>query len=200
MKKQKVFRSHIITVVEGRFLLLFSLYPIGVMLRAIVKLVIIDQIKTGILRIGETLLFLIGFLGCCFCFYFLCKMFWQISWGILIITEEEIIWKCLFCKSIKLKINEIKFTKICEFSEGNALKDIKVYSCSYEYLLLSTEPLPNKRIDKIRSKGNLIRFMISDKLCDVLGEVLPNGGTFRAISRKRGKRKSFWENIKETFK
>ena len=201
LKKQKVFRSHIIAVVGGRVLLIFSLYPFCSMLYAIIKLVIIDQIKTGIFRIGETLLFLFGFLGFCFAYSFLCKMFWQISWCKLIITEDnKIIWKCLFNKSIVLAVNDVKYSKPCSFMDGNYLKDVGIYQNSFEYVLLSSNPIPNKRIDKIQSKGMLIKFMLNDELCDTLGKILPNGGTFRAISRKRGKRKNFWENLKTIFK
>lgn len=171
------------------------------MLYAIIKLVIIDQIKTGIFRIGETLMFLLGFLVFCFAYYFLCKIFWQISWCKLIIKEDnKIIWKCLFNKSIILRIEDVKFAKPCSFLEGNYLKDMDIYQTNFEYVLLSSDPLPNKRIDKIQSKGTLIKFMLNDELCDTLGKILPNGGTFRAISRKRGKRKTFLENLKTIFK
>ena len=200
LKKRKVFRSHIIATVCGRVLLIFSLYPVCSMLYAIIKLVIIDQIKTGIFRIGETLMFLLGFLGFCFAYYFLCKIFWQVSWGKLIITDDKIIWRCLFNKSIVLAIEDVKYAKPCSFTDGNYLKNTDIYQTGFEYVLLSSEPLPNKRIDRIQSKGKLIKFLLNDELCDDLGKILPNGGNFRAISRKRGKRKSFIENLKSIFK
>ena len=194
-RKRQVFRSHIILLIEGRILCLLMIGIWPYVIFNIIQGQILWDIK------GFASILCLIFIGASMILtIFVCEYLWQLCFGKLIITEEYIIWKCLFCKNIVLKIDDVKYCKPCTFLEENYLRMAGIYQTSYEYVLISTDPLPNKRIDKIRSKGTLIRFVLSDKLSDTLGEILPNGGTFRAIKRKRGRQKSFFKYLKELFK
>ena len=193
MKKRQVFRPNIVLLVEGRLLLLILLgFPIYLACETCyssIYLKLVNNIpidKTNILGffILEIMLFSAA--------AFLCHWLWQLCFGKLIITDEYIQWRCLFCKKITLPVEEIFYVKAISFTDGNYLKDYKIYNSNFEYALLSSEPLPNKRIDKIRCKDNLIRFMLTPDLCEALGEALPErGGVFRtlAIKLKAKKRK-----------
>lgn len=113
---------------------------------------------------------------------------WQLCFGKIIITDKYIRWRCLFCKSITLPVEEVKYTRVCTFSEGNMLYSKNSYNAGFLYVLLSSSPLPGKRIDKIRCKGKLIRFMLTDKLCEALVQTLPNGAVFTPYLPKKKKK------------
>jgi len=181
MKKRTVVRSHIILLIEGRLLLLFC---IGVSLWAL--WIAVSDIRTfSFSEILPCLIFILLFAPAVI---FVIHWFWQLCFYKLIVTDEYIQWRCLFCKSITLPIADVKYVKVTSFNEGNMLKDINMYHAQ-EYVLLSTTPLPRKRIDKIRSGGNLIRVMYTTKLARVLGEALGiHGGVFRFLENRRRKR------------
>jgi hypothetical protein len=92
------------------------------------------------------------------------EYFWQLCWGKLIITNDCIIWKCLFCKKQVIFPKETKHLKKVYFDEGNAVANSKAYKNSFCYILISkNKNLPNLRIDKIRSGKGLIKFPMSDE-------------------------------------
>lgn len=168
---KKVFYPHTILLVLGRFLtLLFSLLPLCCMIYTI-WIFIVQQDVTFL-----TLTFAIGipeaggiWVSC---------YFWRHSWGKLIVTDTAIVWKCLFCKTVKLDISEIKDVSIISFSEGNAVK-LDLYNTGFRYIILSETNIPYIRADKIKCRPGIIKFAYSDSLRDLLQVKLP---------RKLGKR------------
>ena len=77
---------------------------------------------------------------------------------------------------IRIKIEDIRFCEIRTFDEGNVMySPNNPIVDAYKFLLLSTSPLPTKRIDKIFSsrRKKMIKFAVSYKLCSLLKEVLP---------------------------
>ena len=95
--------------------------------------------------------------------------------SMLKITETHVKYCGFLLPSVKLDINEINYIDIRTFKEGNAVYGTNNAIDAYKYLLLSSAPLPNKRIDKIRvsRKGKVIKFAVSYKLCEALLAVLP---------------------------
>jgi len=97
--------------------------------------------------------------------------------GDVIITPKSILYYGLFLPIVRLKFDEIQYATIKTFDEGNV-----VYVSSidgYKFVLLSTLPFPKKRIDKIRSsrKKQIIKYAVSEKLCRLLVERLPESQT-----------------------
>lgn len=90
--------------------------------------------------------------------FFLLRYFWQLCWGKLILTDEYILWKCFFYKSVKIKYDDIRCLKITAFQEGNMYRSHDYYRSGFLYLLLSSTHLPQKRVDKIYSGKGIIKF------------------------------------------
>ena len=93
----------------------------------------------------------------------------------LLITDDYIKYYGLFLPSVKIKFDDIKYMEIRTFKEGNVVYGQNPVIGAYQFILLSTSPLPSKRIDKIHSskKRKLIKFAISEKLCRALEGKLP---------------------------
>ena len=113
-----------------------------------------------------------------FCFMvvgpcFLNYLFWHYSWGKLVLTDDSITWRCLFCKPIKIRYDELKYIDIRLFKEGNVYRNSQVHMSNAVFALMSSEPLPNKRIDKIRSGKKLIKFQVTPKVGKQLYDNLP---------------------------
>ena len=103
------------------------------------------------------------------------RWLWPNCWGKLIVEDDCVIWKCLFCKSRKLYFNDIKIARVCKFQNGNIVKNINIYNTNYGYVLLSSDhKIVNKRIDKINCSKETIKFIFSDKLRNMLEKMLPN--------------------------
>ena len=100
---------------------------------------------------------------------------WDHCFGTLLITDDYIKYYGLFLPSVKIKFDDIKYMEIRTFKEGNVLYSESPVVGAYQFILLSTSPLPSKRIDKIHSsrKRKLIKFAISEKLCRALEGKLP---------------------------
>ena len=165
---KKVFRTHLLLVIEGRLLTsLFAAFGPSMTLLSIWLAIEVDM--------GVSILIFI--ISICFCLLsaFVLPHFWEQCWGKLIITDTYVMWRCLFCKPIKISYDELRYVKLTSFQEGNVYRNRDYYKTGYLYLLLSSEPLPKLRIDKIRSKNKLIKFPLYDKkLGNVLYTTLPN--------------------------
>lgn len=162
MNKQKyIFRSHPVLVVGGRFLtlsfLIFPFFLTFVAFKFIINAYVIIDI-------------IISFPLC----FWLTYCFWQNCWGKLIMTEEVIIWRCLFQKSVYIHVSEIKILTVMAFKEKNVYSDMKLYKNSHKYILISSGKLPNKRIDKIHCGKGIIKMQYSDRLWKYLCECKRN--------------------------
>jgi hypothetical protein len=98
-------------------------------------------------------------------------------------NQKGIIFFGLFLPIVKLKWGEVQYVALRTFKEGNVMYGQYRAVDAYKFILLSSSPLPQKRIDKIRSsrKKRLIKFSVTQKLCQVLVDHLPEtkSGPFR---------------------
>lgn len=156
-----VFREHIILLIEGRF---FMLALIGFLIWF--WSLFLKDLSTFI---DEALLApLIATILAAIVFH----EFWYRCFGRLIITENEIIWKCPFMRTRRIRKNEIKYSGFdYRFSSGN-LRNITTMDMAY----FSKQPYPKENIGKsyrLRNSDNFIKFHASEKLCFCLREWLP---------------------------
>jgi len=115
------------------------------------------------------------------CAVYMIRHFWHQAFGEIIVTKKEIIYFGLFLPIIRLKFDQIKYVEIRTFDEGNiaypkAMQLYENYNVDmYKFILISENPLPRKRIDKIRPsrKNKLIKYAVSKKLCKALVDKLP---------------------------
>lgn len=115
----------------------------------------------------------------CFIMMLICNIGWYHLFhyqclGVMKINDKYVKYCGPLLPTVKFKIEDIKYIDIRTFKEGNV-----VYSegsiDAYKFILLSSRPLPNKRIDKIRPsrRKKIIKFAVSYKLCEALLSVLP---------------------------
>lgn len=160
-KKQLVF-PHIVLLTEGRlFLLLGAALPFifiyGCFRSSSVKeIVFITAVNIVYLAV----------------FIFTASYLWPLCFGELLVSDESIKWRCLFMPSCKIDFKDMKYIDIRKFTDGNVIKS-SPYTGAFEYLLISTEPLPRIRIDKIKNSKVLIKFQLSTQACKVLSERMP---------------------------
>lgn len=81
---------------------------------------------------------------------------WPLIFGELTLTADYVKWHALFMRSVKIPYSELRYVEIRRFDEGNVVPDL--YGTGQMYLLLSTKPLPKKRIDKIHCGDGLIKY------------------------------------------
>ena len=107
--------------------------------------------------------------------FFYAAGFWQQYFGILKITDEYILHFGLFLPVVKIRFDEIKYMEIRVFDKGNVVYVHNDRSFLYKYILVSPNPLPTKRIDKIRPsrRKKLIKYALSMKLCKSIVDKLP---------------------------
>lgn len=159
--KKKVFRTGLILCIEGRLFTLISLSIPPYMLFGYLRFVSIKNITCLFLVAFSIAMLIVGI--------WVAEYLWQLCWGKLIILNDRVIWKCLFCKKQVIFLKEIKHLKKVHFNEGNSVANRQVYKNSFCYILISkNKNLPNLRIDKIRSGKGLIKFPMSDKAWNCL--------------------------------
>ena len=191
---KKTVRPNIVLLIEGRIFITLAVglpfYMLWLGVSETIEAVIYPNLIY--MLVGFVLIFAITLFG----FHY----FWQLCWNKLVITDCAIVWRCLFFKPIVIKFEDLKYIEIRTFSENNGNVAAKYNkNGGTDYLLMSTELLPSTRVDKIRSKGNLIRFLISDSEGKRLYEYMPkpyNSYFYKyTVSvfkpRKKSKSKSF---------
>ena len=167
-KRKRTFRTHIILVTEGRILLFLFLF--GFPFAAVVQILMA-------LKYPDDCIFFIAFFAFYLALFVLCfvvvfPFFWPRAFGKLIVTDKTITWRCLFMKSRRLELSDIRYSDIRAFTEGNVVK-CDFYHTGFLYILLSKKSIPQMRVDKYRCTDDLIVFMFSRKLCECLAETLP---------------------------
>ncbi len=164
---KKVFRPHIILLIEGRLLMLLFIAGPLLLLGAGLKIGFfsgeIDYLFIPILLFAIVLGALCGF-----SMHFL----WQQIWGKLIIEKDKITWKCLFCRKVQIDTSEIHMIVIRNFGSRNVVK-YDMYKTGFQYILISAGPLPSKPIDKIMCRKGLIKWPKNPGVCPALREVVP---------------------------
>lgn len=108
------------------------------------------------------------------CGIYIAPFFWPAIWGSLTITSEAIKFHGLFLPTVLLPFEEIKYVAIRTFQEGNVVYEANANVDAFKFLLLSAAPLPTTAIQKIKSsrKNKLIKFAVSQKLCEILVDKL----------------------------
>lgn len=96
---------------------------------------------------------------------------WPQCFGEVTLTEDYVKWHALFMRSVKIPYSELRYVEIRHFDEGNVAPDL--YGTGQMYLLLSSKPLPKKRIDKIRSGNGLIKYQFLMRDAQTLSEFIP---------------------------
>ena len=129
----------------------------------------------AILDREETHIIMLCCAECLAVFIILYVIFQEHLFSTLLITDDYIKYYGLFLPSVKIKFYDVKYMEIRTFKEGNVVYGQNPAIGAYQFILLSTSPLPSKRIDKIHSsrKRKLIKFAISEKLCRAVEGKLP---------------------------
>lgn len=182
-RRRQVFHEHIILLIEGRLLMLlfvgFVLFMWYLLLR--------DRPSP----LGLAILFNLGVTALvCIPLY----TFWYRCFGRLIVTEDEIIWKCPFMKTRRLDRTEIKYTGFdFRFSSGS-LRSISTMDMIY----FSKHPYPEKYVGrsyKLRPNDDFIKFHASKKLCFCLQTWLPEprnrifAAAYESFARQKKRRR-----------
>jgi len=100
------------------------------------------------------------------------KFFWEKCFAKLIISNSEIIWKCLFRKTIIIPIDACNYIGVQQEESHNGL--------AYHYIYLSIEPYPIRylgKINKISCKEGFIKFWYSNELANYLVSCMPGNKT-----------------------
>lgn len=163
--KRKVFHEHIILLTEGRFLMLAVLIVMVWFLYLFVR----DRMAGMTLAWWEIPFLLLVEVSL---YYALLRQFWYRCFGRLMVTEDEIVWKCPFMRTVRLKKAEIRYTGIDYRWPGPAQKAVTPVDMAY----FSTTPYPQKCRNKsylLRNKKGFIIFSAGEKLCRHMSAWLP---------------------------
>ena len=105
-------------------------------------------------------------------YYALLRQFWYRCFGCLVVTEDEIVWKCPFMRTVRLRKTEIRHTGIDYRWPGSARKAVTPVDMAY----FSTNSYPQECRNKsylLRNKKGFIKFPAGEKLCRYMSEWLP---------------------------
>lgn len=121
------------------------------------------------------------------------RHFGPLIWSRLVITDNEITWKCLFCKSIRIPYEKIRYAGILALGNINYVHT-DLYHTGFRYLIISQNGIPTTRVDKIRCKQGVIKWLASPSVCQILQDKVPRPyqGALRQVVRlsKKLERKS----------
>ena len=159
--KRRVFHEHIILLIEGRLLMLLFIGTTGFMWYLFFRDTSALLDKAILTPLCITALVCIPLHG-----------FWYRCFGRLIIVEDEIIWKCPFMRTVRLKKAEIKYTGIDYRWPGSVGKAVTPVDMAY----FSTTPYPQECRNKsylLRNKKGFIKFSAGEKLCRHMSVWLP---------------------------
>lgn len=161
LPKRRVFREHIILLIEGRLLMLLFIGFTGFIWYLFFRDTPSLLNKVILFPLCVTALICIPL-----------HEFWYRCFGHLVVTEDEIIWKCPFMRTVRLKKAEIRYTGIDYRWPGPARKAVTPVDMAY----FSTTPYPQECRNKsylLRNKEGFIKFPASEKLCRHMSEWLP---------------------------
>lgn len=122
--KRKVFHEHIILLTEGRFLMLAVLVVMVWFLYLFVR----DRMAGMTLAWWEIPFLLLVEVSL---YYALLRQFWYRCFGRLMVTEDEIVWKCHFMRTVRLRKTEIRYTGIDYRWPGSARKAVTPVDMAY---------------------------------------------------------------------
>ena len=155
-------------VIEGRLLAAVIIYTVYLLGGEFVSIVVKDEFSV----ISDIFLAHFVFIGSFIMLLIFYYYFWQNIFGELVVTDNYVKWHGLFMIPRKLKFSDIRCMEIRTMGDENAVK-YDVYNTGYQYLLISTDDLPKKKISKIRTGRNLIKFQVTPRICRQLYECMP---------------------------
>lgn len=159
MRKSKTLYPHIILLTEGRLLfLMLAIFPFCLL-------------YVGLRQYEGWQYCVISLVVIAPCSIYVNRIFWPLCFGKLTLTKDYVKWHGLFLRSVKIPYSELRQVEIRRFDEGNVAPDL--YGTGQMYLLLSTKPLPKKRIDKIRCGDGLIKYQFLMRDAQALSEFIP---------------------------
>lgn len=161
LPKRRVFHEHIILLIEGRLLMLLFVSTTGFIWYLFFRDTPALLDKAILFPICVTVLACIPL-----------HEFWYRCFGRLVVTEDEIVWKCPFMRTVRLKKAEIRYTGIDYRWPGPAQKAVTPADMAY----FSTTPYPQKCRNKsylLRNKKGFIIFSAGEKLCRHMSAWLP---------------------------
>lgn len=185
---RKTLYPHIILLTEGRlFFLMLAIFPFWILY------VVLRQYQGW----QYCIILLVVIVPCSI---YINRIFWPLCFGELTLTKDYVKWHGLFLRSVKIPYSELRYVEIRRFDEGNVAPDF--YGTGQMYLLLSTKPLPKKRIDKIRCGDGLIKYQFLMRDAAVFSEYLPERykpmfqSRAEAYTRAKEKRARDWQKWK----
>ena len=161
LPKRRVFHEHIILLIEGRLLMLLFVSTTGFIWY------LFFRDTPALLDKGILFPICVTVLAC-----IPLHEFWYRCFGRLVVTEDEIVWKCPFMRTVRLKKAEIRYTGIDYRWPGPAQKAVTPVDMAY----FSTTPYPQKCRNKsylLRNKKGFIIFSAGEKLCRHMSAWLP---------------------------
>ena len=163
-KKRKTLYPHVILLVARLFWLagiVFSLVLICWAVEDVIQNGL--HFENGLMYSFLALIFILG--------GYAAFHLWPLIFGELTMTADYVKWHALFMRSVKIPYSELRYVEIRHFDEGNVVPDL--YGTGQMYLLLSSKPLPKKRIDKIRCGDGLIKYQFLMRDAQTLSEFIP---------------------------
>lgn len=161
LPKRRVFHEHIILLIEGRILMLLFIGFTGFIWYLFFRDTPSLLDKAILFPLCVTALVCIPL-----------HEFWHRCFGRLVVTEDEIAWKCPFMRTVRMQKTEIRYTGIDYRWPGPALKAVTSMDMAY----FSTTPYPQACRSKsylLRNKKGFIKFPASEKLCRHMSVWLP---------------------------
>ena len=162
---KKIFRPHIILLILGRVFTILSIAFIVVMISVSIYFTFFQQSY-------EFLFFLFFFLGLALLNVFVFKELWQLIWGKLIVKQDCLVWRCFFCRTVKIAYEDIKYVGFHTMGSENFVRK-DVYHTGFRYILISEAMPPKKPIGKIFCKKGLIKWAYSKEVCLALKDKVP---------------------------
>ena len=143
--KRKVFHEHIILLTEGRFLMLAVLAVMVWLPYLFVR----DRMAGTMLAWWEIPFLLLVEVSL---YYALLRQFWYRCFGCLVVTEDEIVWKCPFMRTVRLRKTEIRYTGIDYRWPGSAKSG---YACRYGVFFhkVLSAGVPEQELSAAQQKG-----------------------------------------------
>lgn len=165
-KKRKTLYPHVILLVARLFWLagiVFSLVLICWAVEDVIQNGL--HFENGLMYSFLALIFILG--------GYAAFHLWPLIFGELTLTADYVKWHALFMRSVKIPYSELRHVEIRQFREGNVMWGSDMYHTGYEFVLMSADPLPKTRIDKIRPGHGVIKFQLFGRMNAPLGAFIP---------------------------
>lgn len=87
--------------------------------------------------------------------------FWPLCWGKIILYDDKIVFKCFPMPRLVIYYDQIRDIRITTWDK-KTVRDL--YHTGHEYIIISTEPIHKKPLEKLYTNRKRIMFMRSQKL------------------------------------